>query len=834
MSQVSHLRTIIKREISAYFNSTIAYIFLIVFTLLNGGLFMTQFFLIGSADMRSFFIVLPFLLAIFLPAISMNLWSEEKKGNTLELLLTFPMESGELVLGKFIASYIFYAISLFCTLTIPVMLIFLGNPDIGIILGGYLGALLLGGFFLAIGIFISGFFQDQIVSFILSMTLCLSLYLLGMEFITASIDGWIPGIGSFLGNFLGATKHYISFAKGVISFGDSLYFIVGIITLLFLNATWFKGRMRTHAKPIFLLTAFFCFGFFLITNLVFSNFSFGRIDLTEGRIYTVSQTTKNILKNLKSRATVKFYVSPSEKMPTAMKSLEQDVVNKLAEFRIASDGKFEYQIFHMETVNTSKKENSGESLEEKIAKEGIYPFQVQSIESDEVGVKLIYSSISLSYDEKPNEIIPRIYLGNLDQLEYLIISKLFRMTLEEEPKIAIMAPFEENALDPGMQALLAQLGSEVPDSYKNDNYEFLGASLGYEGYETVRIALNKKEGIPEDVKTLVVVEPGELTERQKYEINRFLIEGGSVFLAVQNYEYGYLPEGKKLELVPTEKNPRINDLISNWGFEVDTDILSDAEHQVINLSGAAKFGPFDLSIPIKLPFHILIAPSGMNEDISITSRLSGIFYLWGSAIKVNEKKIKEQGLKIKELLWTSKNSWTVPFVAKKIEPNYLNKNSESREGPFPVAVIAEGQFMNAFQGRDVPVWSETEGSDEDTEKIDPLELHPGKLILVGAATFFQKQMIQKGGHLNFFLNGIDVLTLGSELISIRSKGPIDRFIPKVSRAAKLIWRFFVTLFIPFLIIIAGFLRVLFRRNQKKKYLKDLAGIKHRVKNETIS
>ena len=114
--------TIFRRELGAYFNSAIAYIFLIVFVLFANGLFMLQFFQIGKADMRSFFGSLPFILTIFVPAISMRLWSEDKKGNTFELLLTFPMKPQELVLGKFFASFVFYLFAIGMTFTLPVMI----------------------------------------------------------------------------------------------------------------------------------------------------------------------------------------------------------------------------------------------------------------------------------------------------------------------------------------------------------------------------------------------------------------------------------------------------------------------------------------------------------------------------------------------------------------------------------------------------------------------------------------------------------------------------------------------------------------------------------------
>jgi ABC-2 type transport system permease protein len=169
---MKNIKNIFNREFAAYFNAPIAYIFIIVFLAVNSGLFMTSFFLAGTADMRGFFSLLPIALIIFIPAISMRLWAEDARGGTLALLHSFPIKSSQLVLGKFFASFVFYLLALAGTLIIPIMIIFLGNPDLGPIIGGYFGAALLGAFFLSVGIFISSLFKDQIIAFILSMVAC--------------------------------------------------------------------------------------------------------------------------------------------------------------------------------------------------------------------------------------------------------------------------------------------------------------------------------------------------------------------------------------------------------------------------------------------------------------------------------------------------------------------------------------------------------------------------------------------------------------------------------------------------------------------------------------
>ena len=613
---------------------------------------------------------------------------------------------------------------------------------------------------------------------------------------------------------------------------DVLYFVIGSAVALVLNGFWIEGRMRPKAASIFTTAALISAGIFLLSNWFVADLTLGRFDMSEGRTYTISTATRKILKSLKSPAMVKFYISSADKMPTSMKTLEQDVRDKLEELRVVSDGHFQYKILHMDAATAVEGSKKEDSMEEQLTKKGLQPFQVESVQSDELGVRLVYSGLTLSYKEKPEEILPQIHPGNLEDLEYAIISKLYRMTLSEVPKIALMAPYEERSVDPNLMMLLKQLGGgQLPPSYREDPYEIMQMGLESEGYPVARIALDEKSGIPEGTRTLAIAQPGALGERQKYEINRFLRGGGSVLLAVQNYEFNYKPESLgSIALVPSEKDPGVNDLLSAWGFQVDTRVLADEQSEAIQLSGPGQAAALGMTIPVKLPVQILLTDAEMNTKVSITSRLSAFFYLWGSALTIDPVKVKTQGLKVETLLHSSRRSWTVPFKTGTMRLRDLDRNSKSPAGPFPLAVLAEGQFADAFQAKKVPEWSvevpaEGVARKPATKVPEPVQPKPGKLLLIGASTPFQKQLMQNGGHLNFFLNAMDVLTLGDALIGIRSKGQVSRALPKVSASAKVLWRLFVMFLVPGLIALAGFSRAWMRRRAKQVYLKSLSETK---------
>ncbi|MDY0109684.1 MAG: ABC-2 transporter permease [Candidatus Krumholzibacteria bacterium] len=239
---MNNTNVVFRREFASYFNSPIAYIFIIVFLLLTGLLFMLNFFLIGQADMRGFFGALPLLLTFFIPAISMRLWAEDRRQGTFELLMTLPMRPYEVMLGKYLAALAFFALALAGSLPIPIMLNALGNPDNGTVASGYLGALMMGALYLSVGIFTSGLMRDQISAFILGVMACLIMWLLGQTFVAAVFDGWVDGLGRLLQQYLGMTAHFEPMLRGVVALGDVVYFLALTVFFLFLNALWLEGR----------------------------------------------------------------------------------------------------------------------------------------------------------------------------------------------------------------------------------------------------------------------------------------------------------------------------------------------------------------------------------------------------------------------------------------------------------------------------------------------------------------------------------------------------------------------------------------------------------------
>ena len=229
---------IFKKEFRAYFDSPIAYIFITAFLICSMWIFFKGFFLIGQVLMRGYFSLLPWLFLFFVPAVTMRLWAEEKKLGTIEVLMTLPVNDYEVILGKYLAAYLFLGLTVLLSISLPITLAILGEPDLGPIIGGYLGALLMGGAYLAIGLFASSLSENQIVAFIMGIVFCFGLFIVGENFVLMAVPSRLAPIFSYLG--LGS--HFESIGRGIIDTRDIIYYVSVIGFFLFLNIRSLESR----------------------------------------------------------------------------------------------------------------------------------------------------------------------------------------------------------------------------------------------------------------------------------------------------------------------------------------------------------------------------------------------------------------------------------------------------------------------------------------------------------------------------------------------------------------------------------------------------------------
>ena len=220
---------IMKRELATYFTNPISYIVTGLFLIITGVMFFTTFFLQNRANMRNFFSLLPILFSFFIPALTMRLYSEEKKSGSIETLMTLPVTELQVVTGKFLAAFISSAIMLAPTLLYLVSILFFGKPDIGPIIGGYIGAIFLCAAFSAIGVFASSVTKNQLTAFFVAFMICIVLTMIDAFLI------FLPAPIVSLLQFISANEHFTSISRGIIDTRDLIYFIS--LTALFFCLT---------------------------------------------------------------------------------------------------------------------------------------------------------------------------------------------------------------------------------------------------------------------------------------------------------------------------------------------------------------------------------------------------------------------------------------------------------------------------------------------------------------------------------------------------------------------------------------------------------------------
>jgi ABC-2 type transport system permease protein len=233
---MKNIRHILGKELKSYFIAPIAYIVIAIFLLITGWFFFSTFFLYNQASLRNFFGLLPIIFSFIIPAVTMRLFSEELYVGSYEILMTLPLTFTEVIVGKFLAAVTFIMIMLLPTLSYTVTIAMLGKVDLGPIIGGYIGAIFLGALFSAIGLLASSLTRNQIIAFIIGMSICFALTLIDkmLFFLPESLLGVLQNIG--------ADFHFQNIAKGIIDSRDILYFASTSFIALYASNLVMQGK----------------------------------------------------------------------------------------------------------------------------------------------------------------------------------------------------------------------------------------------------------------------------------------------------------------------------------------------------------------------------------------------------------------------------------------------------------------------------------------------------------------------------------------------------------------------------------------------------------------
>lgn len=512
----------------------------------------------------------------------------------------------------------------------------------------------------------------------------------------------------------------------------------------------------------------------IILNIVASSY-FLRLDFTKGKMYTISDSTKNIIKGLKSPLILKFYVS--EEMPPRVQPIKRDILDILKEYEYYSNGNVKLSVLVPEKDKT---------IEEDAKKAGIEKVNLNVIGKDKEEVQAIFMGVSVYFQEK-SETMPVVM--SVKDLEYELTSNILKLTREKKDKIVFLnkeVKLPDN-LDPQMKMQLMQ---QMPPSHsiKKDT-QIMGQALS-EQYDVEEIQLQEGQRFPENTKIVIIHEADNLSEWEKFVIDQFIITGGKAI---------FLQSGMKLGQGMTGQERRINysHMFESYGLKLQNNFVFDLYNFPAMIpSGSTRYlSPF--------PLWVKVGKKQLSADLPDAVKETGALgFSFTSSIDIDKK----EGLTYKTIASSSGKSWAESGTIV-INLEDMKMPDESQMKMFNLAVLAEGKFPSAFTKDKLPPAAGGNLIEKGTAD--------GAVLLIGTPEFILDRNIKMfQPNAMFFTNIIDHLTNSSELVGIRSRSQGYDFIDSaITDPMKTGIRWFGTLFIPILIIIYGISRMMIRNRR---------------------
>ena len=757
---IKKIRIICRRELSGYFTSPLAYIFIVIFLLLTG--FFTfaappfgNFLSTNKAGLSSsFFAFQPWLYLILIPPIAMRLWAEELKSGTIELLFTMPVTVTEAVIGKFLAAWIIIGCSLLLTFPYVITVNWLGNPDNGIIIAGYLGSLLLAGSYLAIGCMTSSITKNQIISFILSVVICLILALAGHPSITDFFATWAPvWVTGILGK-LSVFPHFNLIQKGIINFSDVLYFVSIIVFALFATCIILKIRDRAKSKQLISIAGIFMFLIILININFLAEKIPLRYDITQDKLYTLSESTINILENLKQPVTIRYYGTRNSEMPIQLRLYAKRIEDLLKEYERNSRGNITLERYN--PLPDSDAEVSA-------AMDGIKGQPLRN------GTK-IYLGLTVS-TLNHNSTIGFLSPANEQTLEYDITHSIYDVTHSDKPIVGIISSM------PVMGSYSGYIASEhnrkppwifIQELQKDFNVREISYSTSH---------------IDKNIDILLIIHPKDLSIKTEFAVDQYLLNGGKLLIFVDPYCFAAsvsAPKSYFSQETPLPSASNLPNLFSAWGiqFSKPNEVVNapDNAYHALN-DPLGKEHPAILNLTGKMMDRKDVIMTGLNK---INLVFAGAF----SGTPINS-------LKKTTLLKTTPYSELLSDFSYKIPTSEITENFSSKNNPLDLIVRISGSFQTAFP-KGPPTQKNTKANDDQYKNILRQSVKSSSAILVGDADMLfnsfcvSKQKVYNktimdviNSNLGFVENAADQLSGDQNIINIRTRGTIERNFTKI-------------------------------------------------------
>jgi len=577
---MSRIWTIARRERRALLNHPTGYILLIAFVAVNGFLFFRQAYLMGVASLRPMLDLLPWVFLLFVPAVSMRTLAEDSRSGLLELVLAQPLTEMELLLGKYLGAVLFLWLALALTLPIPLGLTLGAHIHWGPIVAQYVGAALLAAGLAGVGVWASSLTRSQITAFILAVVVTFVLILVGLN---PLIVGLPPTLGAIAAR-LGVLSHFQNIGRGVIDLRDAIYFVslAGLFLALAYGALTGRKLARGGATLQRLRVGVVLLAAILIAvNLLGADIG-GRLDLTPGHAYTLSDATKQIAGGLGDIVTIKLFAS--DQLPAQAALLERDVNDLLRDLRSAGHGKI--RIVRRDPSKDSDARRDAQSL-------GIQPVQFNVVGQSELQVKQGYLGLAIQHAGK-TQAIP--FVQQTNDLEYRIASAIRALTRTKKPVVGLVNAARGPSAS--VQQLAAQLGKS---------------------YDVRYVSLSDSTQPASDVRALVLVgTPDSVPAGAAARLQAFFQRGGSALVLASGMQVS--PRYPVASPHPVAWNT----VLEPFGVKVRSDMVYDlAANEVVPIS--ASFG----QVLQRYPFFIRAASTGKSV---VNQELEDAVLTWASSI----------------------------------------------------------------------------------------------------------------------------------------------------------------------------------------------------------
>ena len=503
---------------------------------------------------------------------------------------------------------------------------------------------------------------------------------------------------------------------------------------------------------------------------------FGRWDVTENKDYSITDTTKDVLRNLDDVINVKAYFT--EELPGYLLVKNQDVRDILAEYGTVSDGN---------VIVTFLDPSKNADIEQEARSMGIPTLQFNVVEKDKYQVTNGYLGIAIFYGDN-REIIPIVQ--DTSSLEYDLTAAISKVVREEIPTVAFLSG--RGAWS--RTADMAQVDQELQRQYRVIDFDITSGRL-----------------VPENVNTLII--PGikeQLTEWEQYVIDQFLMQGGDIFVMAEGVSIN------PIDLTVEKQNTGIDQLVAQYGVRLNKNLALDSSNEL------AAFRTDQVQFFSPYPFWIKVPKQGFNPESGIVNKLESLVVTWGSTIEILEEKLTDKTEKT-DLVRTTANGW-IQDGDWQLNPRLIEAPEEGSQSSLVLGTMLSGKFESLFDKDALPkkdvaddegIVSQAPMSSQEQDKFLP-ETEEGRLIVVGDADFPLDVNLQRfQSNEVFFLNLVDALTSDESLINNRSKAVTDRPLPNdLSDNAKNYIRWLNILGIPILFTLYGLARFGKRRKSK--------------------